>query len=117
MRVDAVSSNVFSAEPVNRESFYAVENALKAKRSLPEFFWTGETEFRCLEQAIGQTRTLAEGLNPVTLEVHGIRAGLEKLPQGDDPDKDRYRVSGSAGIKGKGELKVDLEEFIKTFHR
>ena len=32
MRGDAVSSNVFSAEPVNRESFYAAENALKAKR-------------------------------------------------------------------------------------
>ncbi len=32
-----------------------------------------------VEQAISQTRMLAEGLNPVTLEVHGIRAGLEKL--------------------------------------
>ncbi|MEM8485530.1 MAG: PAS domain S-box protein [Bacteroidota bacterium] len=32
-----------------------------------------------VEKAISQTRMLAEGLNPVTLEVHGIRAGLEKL--------------------------------------
>lgn len=32
-----------------------------------------------VEQAIKQTRMLAEGLNPVTLEVHGLRAGLEKL--------------------------------------
>ena len=34
---------------------------------------------KLVEKAISQTRTLAEGLNPVTLEVHGIRAGLEKL--------------------------------------
>lgn len=34
---------------------------------------------KLVEQAISQTRMLAEGLNPVTLEVHGIRAGLEKL--------------------------------------
>ncbi|MFK7848873.1 MAG: PAS domain S-box protein [Rhodothermales bacterium] len=32
-----------------------------------------------VEKAISQTRMLAEGLNPVTLEVHGLRAGLEKL--------------------------------------
>ncbi len=34
---------------------------------------------KLVEKAIGQTRTLAEGLNPVTLEVHGLRAGLQKL--------------------------------------
>lgn len=32
MRVDASSSTLFSAEPINRDSFYTVENALKAKR-------------------------------------------------------------------------------------
>lgn len=32
-----------------------------------------------VEQAIAQTRLLAEGLNPITLDVHGLKAGLEKL--------------------------------------
>jgi two-component system CheB/CheR fusion protein len=32
-----------------------------------------------VEQAIAQTRILAEGLNPVTLDVHGLQAGLERL--------------------------------------
>lgn len=32
-----------------------------------------------VEQAIAQTRLLAEGLNPITLDVHGLRAGLERL--------------------------------------
>lgn len=32
MRIDAASSELFSAEPVTRESFYAVENRLKARR-------------------------------------------------------------------------------------
>ncbi|MEO1080630.1 MAG: DUF1214 domain-containing protein [Pseudomonadota bacterium] len=32
MSVNAASSALFSAEPVNRDSFYAVENALKARR-------------------------------------------------------------------------------------
>ncbi|MFK8043027.1 DUF1254 domain-containing protein [Congregibacter sp.] len=32
MRIEALSSEAFSTEPVNRDSFYAVENALKAKR-------------------------------------------------------------------------------------
>lgn len=33
MRIDAPSSELFSAEPVERESFYAVETALKSKRA------------------------------------------------------------------------------------
>lgn len=32
-----------------------------------------------VEQAIAQTRLLAEGLNPITLDVHGLQAGLERL--------------------------------------
>ena len=34
---------------------YAQRNFLNAKRDLPGFYWTGETEMHCLSQAIGQT--------------------------------------------------------------
>lgn len=34
---------------------YRGRNALKAKRKLPEFFWTADTDMQCLRQAIGQT--------------------------------------------------------------
>lgn len=34
---------------------YLEENALGAKRDLPEFYWTGETDMHCLSQSIGQT--------------------------------------------------------------
>ncbi|MGL5116444.1 MAG: cryptochrome/photolyase family protein, partial [Beijerinckiaceae bacterium] len=35
---------------------YATTNHLDAKRPLPAFYWTGETEMNCLSQAIGATR-------------------------------------------------------------
>ena len=34
---------------------YAARNHLKAKRALPDFYWTGETDMNCLSQSIGQT--------------------------------------------------------------
>jgi deoxyribodipyrimidine photolyase-related protein len=34
---------------------YLERNALKATRSLPQFYWTGDTDMACLRQAIGQT--------------------------------------------------------------
>jgi len=34
---------------------YGQRNALGATRSLPGFYWTGDTDMRCLAQAIGQT--------------------------------------------------------------
>jgi deoxyribodipyrimidine photolyase-related protein len=34
---------------------YARRNALGAKRPLPGFYWTGETDMHCMAQAIGQT--------------------------------------------------------------
>jgi len=34
---------------------YARRNFLNAKRDLPGFYWTGETDMHCLSQAIGQT--------------------------------------------------------------
>ncbi|GAC12778.1 cryptochrome/photolyase family protein [Aliiglaciecola lipolytica] len=35
---------------------YKVENALNAKRRLPEFFWTADTNMNCLQQCITETR-------------------------------------------------------------
>lgn len=35
---------------------YATENRLRADRPLPWFYWSGDTDMRCLAQAIGQTR-------------------------------------------------------------
>jgi deoxyribodipyrimidine photolyase-related protein len=34
---------------------YVKRNFLGAKRNLPDFYWTGETDLNCLKQAIGQT--------------------------------------------------------------
>lgn len=34
---------------------YAGLNALNADRSLPDFFWTGDTDMACLRESIGQT--------------------------------------------------------------
>ena len=34
---------------------YEKKNALGAKATLPEFFWTGKTAMRCLQEAIGQS--------------------------------------------------------------
>lgn len=35
---------------------FAGRNALAADRPLPEFYWTGETEMRCLSESVGQTK-------------------------------------------------------------
>jgi deoxyribodipyrimidine photolyase-related protein len=34
---------------------YVDRNAMNARHTLPDFYWTGETDMRCLEQSIGQT--------------------------------------------------------------
>jgi deoxyribodipyrimidine photolyase-related protein len=34
---------------------YAEQNALEANRDLPAFYWTGDTDMRCLREAIGST--------------------------------------------------------------
>ncbi|WP_185984307.1 cryptochrome/photolyase family protein [Aureimonas mangrovi] len=38
---------------------YGEKNALDARRALPDFFWTGQTEMNCLAQSIGETRAYA----------------------------------------------------------
>jgi deoxyribodipyrimidine photolyase-related protein len=38
---------------------FAQRNALGHERPLPEFYWTGETDMRCLRESVGQTKTHA----------------------------------------------------------
>lgn len=56
------------------------DNALKADATLPDFYWTGETEMNCLKQTIGDTlrtgyahhiqRLMVTGLYSLLLGVH-----------------------------------------------
>ena len=59
---------------------YAETNALNAKRPLPEFFWSGDTEMNCLAQAIGDTKRQAYAHHIQRLMVTGnfaLLAGLD----------------------------------------
>lgn len=59
---------------------YAEKNALQAKRSLPEFFWTGETKMRCMQQSIGQSLEFAYAHHIQRLMVIGnfcLLAGID----------------------------------------
>jgi deoxyribodipyrimidine photolyase-related protein len=61
---------------------YGTRNFLNAKRALPAFYWTGETDMHCLSQAIGQTLELAYAHHIQRLMVTGNFA----LLIGADPD-------------------------------
>ncbi|MFY7960165.1 MAG: cryptochrome/photolyase family protein [Elsteraceae bacterium] len=50
---------------------YAEMNFLGAKRPLPAFYWTAETDMNCLRQCIGQTRDLAYAHHIQRLMVTG----------------------------------------------
>ncbi|MBY5929648.1 cryptochrome/photolyase family protein [Halomonas sp. DP8Y7-3] len=50
---------------------YKRGNALKATRGLPRFYWTGETDMRCLQRAIGMTRENAYAHHIQRLMVTG----------------------------------------------
>ncbi|KQT61122.1 deoxyribodipyrimidine photolyase [Methylobacterium sp. Leaf456] len=59
---------------------YARTNALSAKRDLPWFYWSGETELNCLRACIGQTRDHAYAHHIQRLMVLGnfaLIAGIE----------------------------------------
>lgn len=55
---------------------YAETNALEADRPLPGFFWTAETDMRCLAEVIGQTRREAYAHHIQRLMVTGCFALL-----------------------------------------
>ncbi|MEM8549850.1 MAG: cryptochrome/photolyase family protein [Verrucomicrobiota bacterium] len=55
---------------------YLERNALGAQESLPDFFWTGETPYNCLSQAIGQTLSTGYAHHIQRLMVTGLYAML-----------------------------------------
>jgi deoxyribodipyrimidine photolyase-related protein len=58
---------------------YARRNALKAHRPLPEWFWNGETDLRCLQRALNQTLELGYAHHIQRLMVIGNFALLTGL--------------------------------------
>ena len=61
---------------------YGQRNFLNAKRPLPAFYWTSETDMHCMSQAIGQTLDLAYAHHIQRLMITGNFA----LLIGADPD-------------------------------
>ncbi|MDP4611968.1 MAG: cryptochrome/photolyase family protein [Opitutales bacterium] len=55
---------------------YLERNAMGAKEPLPEFYWTGETDLVCLQQAIGQTLEHGYAHHIQRLMVTGLYALL-----------------------------------------
>ncbi len=55
---------------------YTVRNHLQATRDLPDFYWTGETDLRCLAEAVGATRRHAHAHHIQRLMVLGNFAML-----------------------------------------
>ncbi|MDX2257447.1 MAG: cryptochrome/photolyase family protein [Hyphomicrobiaceae bacterium] len=59
---------------------YLDHNALEARRALPDFYWTGETDMACLAHAIGQTKAEAYAHHIQRLMVTGnfaLLAGVD----------------------------------------
>ncbi len=55
---------------------YLERNELKVDRPLPDFYWTGQTEMHCLQQAIGQTLKYGYAHHIQRLMVTGLFAML-----------------------------------------
>lgn len=55
---------------------YLDDNALAAEQPLPSFYWTGDTDMRCLRESIGQTLRLGYAHHIQRLMVTGLFALL-----------------------------------------
>ncbi len=55
---------------------FAAANALAATQPLPQFYWNGETDMRCLRESIGQTLALGYAHHIQRLMVTGLFALL-----------------------------------------
>lgn len=65
---------------------YKARNELQAREKLPQFYWTGETDMRCLGEAIETTRIHAYAHHIVRLMILGnfaLIAGLDPLETND----------------------------------
>jgi deoxyribodipyrimidine photolyase-related protein len=61
---------------------YGATNSLGAHRSLPAFYWRGDSGMRCMDAAIGQTRDLAYAHHIQRLMITGnfaLLAGIDPL--------------------------------------
>jgi deoxyribodipyrimidine photolyase-related protein len=58
---------------------YGRNNALGASRALPEFYWTGKTDMRCMAAAVGQTMQFAYAHHIQRLMITGNFALLAGL--------------------------------------
>lgn len=55
---------------------YLERNAMRAEEALPDFYWTGDVEMRCLQDAIGQTLRYGYAHHIQRLMVTGLYALL-----------------------------------------
>ncbi|WP_076068611.1 cryptochrome/photolyase family protein [Sphingomonas montana] len=65
---------------------FATRNALNAHRPLPDFYWTGDTDMRCLAQSVDQTKREAYAHHIQRLMVLGNFAMLAGVEPGEISD-------------------------------